>query len=233
MKNYVDTCRKIDRNREKLAELQGEIKATRNGGDRKTLEERKALHETLTSPDFLKLCEEEQILRLENKILCENARHELAALVIPALVEILLKYSGKPYGEKTKQKISDEMRERTGCRVHITRSYGSAAANVWPVDIPDKIGYRGLELNAGYNTGYILDEENKIREVPADALKISYISAYVENPRAHAKKILREFAKLKTEVEIMENKVRAFSDLLPSSMDSLDLHHNWRTYLSF
>lgn len=51
-------------------------------------------------------------LKITMKILKNNARVALFYDVLPVALEILAKYSGKPYGEKTRQKISDEVKKK-------------------------------------------------------------------------------------------------------------------------
>ena len=51
-------------------------------------------------------------LSLTIKFLQNNARISLFHDVMPVLLDILSKYKGKPYGEKTREKIAKELEER-------------------------------------------------------------------------------------------------------------------------
>lgn len=81
-------------------------------------------------------------LKIIMKILKNNARVALFYDVLPVALEILAKYSGKPYGEKTRQKISDEVKEKTNCRFYIGSRYGSHSFEVYGVTICT--GYRNM-----------------------------------------------------------------------------------------
>ena len=84
--------------------------------------------------DMLKVSEEKKDLKITLKILKSNARIALFNDVLPVALEILKKYAGKPYGEKTKQKISDEVKEKTNCRFYISSRWDSYSFDLYPVD---------------------------------------------------------------------------------------------------
>lgn len=121
-------------------------------------------------------------LKITMKILKNNARVALFYEVLPVALEILTKYSGKPYGEKTRQKISDEVKEKTNCRFYIGSRYGSHSFEVYPVDD------FGNDYNISCGTEYFngnkkpLLVDNKIQLVTFDEITLYYISReYVEN----------------------------------------------------
>ena len=55
--------------------------------------------------------------KLKLKLMQNNARISLFNEVMPIVLEVLQKYNGKPHGEKTSQKIRDEIKEKTNCFV--------------------------------------------------------------------------------------------------------------------
>lgn len=121
-------------------------------------------------------------LKITIKILKNNARVALFYDVLPVALEILAKYSRKPYGEKTRQKISDEVKEKTNCRFYIGSRYGSHSFEVYPAD-----GF-GNDYNISCGTEYTngnkkpLLIDNKIQLVTFDEIGLYYISReYVEN----------------------------------------------------
>lgn len=121
-------------------------------------------------------------LDLTIKILKNNAKIALFNDVLPVALEILAKYSGKPYGEKTRQKISDEIKEKTGCRFYIESHYGSQSFEVYPVER----GGNGYNISCGtdYTDGCKkpLLVNNKIQLVTFDELALYYISReYIED----------------------------------------------------
>ena len=87
--------------------------------------------ETIIDGCSLDNCEEkyQQLVDLNNrlrdinitlKFLKNNARISLYESVMPVIVEVLMKYKGKPLGEKTKEKIYKECQDKINCYISIT-----------------------------------------------------------------------------------------------------------------
>lgn len=132
--------------------------------------------------DMMKASEEKKNLQITIKIFKNNAKIALFNEVLPVALEVLAKYSGKPYGEKTRQKISDEVKEKTNCRFYIGSRYSSHSFEVYPVD-----GF-GNDYNISCGTEYTngskkpLLVDNKIQLVTFEEIALYYISReYVEN----------------------------------------------------
>lgn len=116
------------------------------------------------------------------KILKNNAKIALFNDVLPVALEILAKYSGKPYGEKTRQKISDEVKEKTNCRFYIESHYGSQSFEIYPVECCSN-AYNiscGTDYTDGCKKPLLVN--NKIQLVTFDELALHYISReYIED----------------------------------------------------
>lgn len=75
----------------------------------------------------IKANEELQIdTKIQRSLLTTNARIALFNETAPVLLEELNKYAGKPYGEKTKEKIYNAFKARTNCGFYIKDSNTSA-----------------------------------------------------------------------------------------------------------
>lgn len=126
--------------------------------------------------DMMKASEEKKNLQITIKILKNNAKIALFNEVLPVALEVLAKYSGKSYGEKTRQKISDEIKEKTNCRFYIASRYGSDSFEVYPVDT------FGNDYNISCGTDYTdgskkpLLIDNKIQLVTFDEIGLYYIA---------------------------------------------------------
>lgn len=121
-------------------------------------------------------------LKISRHILKSNACVALFNEVLPVLVEVLEKYKGKPYGEKTKQKISDEVQNRAGCRAYIGSRYSSQTVEFYPVNSygNDYNISIGTKYNNGQCSKFLID--NKIQAVPVEDLMLCYVSReYVED----------------------------------------------------
>ena len=153
----------------KFIEILEEIKQTR-----------KAI--TATEKDMIKAATEKKDLQITLKILKNNARIALFNEVLPVALDVLKKYVDKPYGEKTRQKISDEVKAATNCRFYISSSWGDHSYEIYPVN---EFGYEynitcGTNYTDGRKKPLLID--NKIQLVSFDELALYYISReYVED----------------------------------------------------
>lgn len=128
-----------------------------------------------TNNDIIKTTERKQDLQIALKILQNNAKIALFNEVMPVALEVLSKYNGKPYGTKTKQKISDEIKEKTNCHFYISSRYGFDSFDIYPSEV-------GNEYNISCGTEHqkqiLID--NKIQPVKFEEVQLYYIdSEYV------------------------------------------------------
>lgn len=174
-----------------------------------------------------------QVLEIENKIIRDNLRRMIYNAVIPAALDILRKYNGKPYGEKTRSKISDEMKAHTGCAMYLSSRYDIGKIDITPLDAH---GYTNCAFR--YNDFDIYTKQhmnvlsgNKINgSLTADDLYLSDCPAQVSDPHAHALKIIEEFRRIKDSYSAFERELSAFNSLLPSDMDRRSVRE-FRNYL--
>ena len=126
--------------------------------------------------DMIKASEEKKDLQITIKILKSNARIALYNEVMPVALEVLAKYDGKPYGEKTKQKISDEVKAATNCRFYISSSWNSYSYDIYPVDgfCNDYNITCGTDYTNGSKKPLLID--NKIQLVTFDEIGLYYIA---------------------------------------------------------
>lgn len=132
--------------------------------------------------EILENSERKKDLELTRKILKNNAKIALFNEVLPVALEILKKYSGKPYGEKTREKIAEEIKAATNCRFYISSRYDSHSFEVYPVDTfgNDYNISCGAKYTNGNKKPLLIN--NKIQLVTFDDLEIYYISnVYVED----------------------------------------------------
>lgn len=118
-------------------------------------------------------------LRLTIRLLQNNARIALFRETMPVLLEVLVKYKGKPYGEKTSAKIAQEVEKRTGARAYIIAKYNQDAISIYP---PQGFGNTySITVGPSYNPetkSYprILIN-NKIQVLPLECFSIWYIKS--------------------------------------------------------
>ena len=131
---------------------------------------------------MIKVSEEKKDLQITIMILKNNAKIALFNEVMPVALDILSKYAGKPYGEKTKQKISDEVKTATNCRFYISSRWSEYSFDVYPLDefSNDYNITCGTNYTDGSRKPLLID--NKIQLVTFDEIELYYISReYVDD----------------------------------------------------
>lgn len=151
--------------------------------------------------DFATLGAELATAKKIGLILKNNYNHRLAADVLPALVEVLKKYNGKKYGEKTRKKMGEEFKTMTGCGLYLDRyvfSQKSNHAHIYEM----RDGYRhGEEIEFFTNSNNIISEDNVIQAQPADAFNLYDYREYIENPAER----VADLAEKKNELDELRN----------------------------
>lgn len=133
------------------------------------------------SEDLKKAQEMTKNLSLTIKFMQNNARIALFHDVMPVLLDILSKYKGKPYGEKTREKIAKELEERIGARAYIGTRYDTDEIRIYP---SNSFGNTyTITIGTKPNEHVLID--NKIQILPIDSFSIWYINKrYFEDIQA-------------------------------------------------
>ena len=198
-KTLAEIAEEIKSTRAKIERIKNEIEKSENeffALDDNT--QKKYLLDTPRDARIMRKWEEQraEVAKLEKiaLLLRHNYRAILAAQVLPAFIEILKKYDGKKAGEKTREKISEEMRTACGCSVWFERNYNSQKSET--AHIGDFIRREQIEIYTK-NRAAIIDEQNTINgKLTADDLRI-YIGEYIDNPAQR----LEEIEKARATVE--------------------------------
>lgn len=163
--------------------------------------------------EMLENSERKKDLALAKKILTNNAKIALFNEVLPVALEILKKYSGRPYGEKTREKIAEEIKAATNCRFYINSRYDSHSFEVYPMDSI------GNDYNISCGTKYINGSKkpllinNKIQLVAFDDLELYYISNdYVKDIPFRIKTLKRLYEDAVTKQKELDEICRSFND---------------------
>ena len=110
--------------------------------------------------------------KLKLKLMQNNARISLFNEVMPIVLEVLQKYNGKAHGEKTSQKIREEIKEKTDCFVYVyADSFRivpcGTVGNTYNVEC-------GTKYENGNKKKVLID--NKINLVSMEDLEVYYIN---------------------------------------------------------
>lgn len=198
-KTLAEIAEEIKNTRAKIEGIKDEIEKSENeffALDDNT--RTKYLLDTPKAERIMRKWEEQraEVAKLEKiaLILRHNYRAILAAQALPAFVELLKKYDGKKAGEKTREKISEEMRTACGCSLWFERNYNSQKSET--AHICDFIRREQIDIYTK-NRAAIIDEENTINgKLTAEALRAD-IGEYIENPAQR----LEEIEKARATVE--------------------------------
>lgn len=169
-------------------------------------------------------CETTRDLYLTVRLLQNNARIALFHDVMPVLLEVLAKYKGKPYGEKTRAKIAQEVEERTGARAYIDTKYNQDCIIIFPI-----LGFgntysitAGLKYNSETKEHDRMLIDNKIQVLPLECFEVWYIrSEYFEDiPAAVAE--MKELYKKAVEMQKeLDNVCSAFNKYAVEGIESI------------
>lgn len=143
---------------DKIITAWGKLRAC--GGKAETLTEAERKRNDEITARIAEREQENKRDKLRAEILRENLKAAMFEQAKAALFEILQKYDGKPYGEKTREKIAAEMEEKTGLYMYISRRYSSAEIRIYkrtPYGASEEI-----TAGAGGNDPQVLTAENKI-----------------------------------------------------------------------
>ena len=178
MKKYIEVLQEVEKTSEAItAAKNNETRLVNSYMELENLVDRHNARKA-NEADIMKNTENIQRLEITRKILRNNAKVALFNEVLPVALDILSKYAGKPYGDKTREKISNEVKAATNCRFYIaSRSrYGSDSYEIYPVD-----GF-GNDYNISCGTEYTdgskkpLLVDNKIQAVSFEEIALYYIS---------------------------------------------------------
>lgn len=158
--------------------------------------------------------------KLKLKLMQNNARISLFNEVMPIVLEVLQKYNGKAHGEKTSQKIREEIKEKTNCFVYVyIDSFRivpcETIGNTYNVDC-------GTKYENGNKKKVLID--NKINVVSMEDLEVYYINrTYFEDLEATVEKLKRIHAEAKQKQEELKALCSQFNKLSVEGIK--DLNH--------
>lgn len=200
-----------------------------------TIEERKAAHAAMMKRTE-DAANELDALEIETKIRHDNIRRMIYDATLPAILEILQKWNGKPYGEKTKQKISDEMKARFNCALYLSNTYGGKIDLV-PLNGEGYTNYNfrydEFDIFTRYTDGQqpnILNDNRINGTLTPDDVYLSDCPEIVPDPSARAAEILAAFTELKRKQDQFKQEVAKFNNLLPSGIERCHVS-GFRNYL--
>lgn len=159
----------------------------------------------------------ERIKKCELKIkyLNNNAKIAFFNEAMPSVLEVLSKYEGKPYGKKTEEKITNEVKEKINCYAYIR----SGQIHVFQVGKHNYEFYCGIKSELG-NEKKILDG-NKIQHIEMEDLSISYINTtYYEDIDSTIEELERLHKEAKQKQDELNEIFEKYNELTVDGIDT-------------
>lgn len=235
MKKYTEVLAQIETAREEMKHAQQEIenadKAYSNIFEGLTLKERinkKKESEVIEMHDtYLKAIEKWSNIEINCKVkialLKNNAKFALMNDVVDVVVDAFNKFSGKPYGEKTKEKISNEVKEKVNCGAYIYN-------NIIHVYMINYIG-REYDLEIGmknYSNKFLIN--NKLQKFTRNDLKLyNGSSNYIENVDTEVKYIRDTQTKIIEKEQELEKMCEEYNKHTMNGINSIIIRSNAST----
>lgn len=233
MKNYKTILQAIKNNADAITAKEGQIadlelrfekQAARHAGDtgklRELVQASKA-HEA----EVIAISEDIYRLKLENAVLRENAKASFSWYALPIIADACSKYNGKQYGEKTQEKIRDEVRAH-GIGFYFQGYSSKTTLNIYALDDNGYHFGNSLDLELytmNYNEPFVT-EDNKLN---FQALNVNMRYRYADKPEAHVNKIIRTYKAYQAAMEKAKGVESALNDILPESLG----HYNNTGYI--
>lgn len=196
--------------------------------------ERKAISASIIKEDedaATKLYTEAEELKSVNKILQENEKAAFCEEVTPIIKDIMQKYNGKQYGEKTRQKIYDAA-HAANIGFYFDGYRSKDTIHIYTLSNEGYKVFNGPEVTIyartpdGNKYAEFISEKNTIQDF--SNINFLYGYTYTENPtskRAEIEKAYKEFSELVNLAKQAESKLNS---LMPDNTK----HFNVIGYLS-
>jgi hypothetical protein len=171
--------------------------------------------------------------KIKIAILTQNAKRAFFAENIGKICEIWNRYAGKKYGEKTADKIRDELRTATGAGVWISRNYNETKITIY---LQRANGCAVLPNNETEINAYIkdytpTDDENKIKPLDAGAVVLYWCGAYVDDIGEHLRKFYEAREALRVAEENAKQAREAYNELTRGNMTRADRAQGFPTWI--
>lgn len=162
-------------------------------------------------------------LKIARELMKNNACVALYHDVLPVVLEVLQKYSGKPYGEKTEKKIADTIHEKTGCRAYIRSRYGNDEICIYPDVFGNTYNITcGPHPNADREKQEHLLNGNKINPLPFESFSLWYIPTnYIDDIPAAVEELKRLRAAAVEKQKELATICSAYNSIARGSMEHI------------
>ena len=154
------------------------------------------------------------------RVLENNFRNVFFEENIGKIVEILNKYVGKKAGEKTRQKVKDEIFEAIGVKFYFeNRFFEANSCDSFTLQPLTEKGFSynelSMEVNMVYNKdkdNYIIDKNNIFQNLEIENFKLSYTWNYIDNLDGFIFNQEKEQQKIKYMQEVLNDLINNYNE---------------------
>lgn len=156
------------------------------------------------------------------KVMQSNAVIAFKFQVFPKILEILNKYAGKRIGDKTNEKIQNEIQSVTGCHVTFNQMRN---IDIWTdyYNLPD----RRITMYSVYGETNFIEEDGKLKLKKLDVNM--YImpkgEEYIENVEEYTNRKMKEVAEINEKLKELRDMVTAYNEDLTEGFDRLSTYN--------
>ena len=161
--------------------------------------------------DFLKDAEKKQTLKHYLKVYNFNVEKLFILENMQIIIDIFNGFKGKKCGEKTREKIRAEVKEKCGCGL----GFDDRSIRIFLYDFSI---YKNLYIYTKYIDGkslYILDNDNKIIELSKDMFLLPDAEIIINDIEGYAEQKQAEFLKLKQMYNALEEATKQYNHNCP------------------
>lgn len=235
MKKYAEILREIENARASMRDTSKTEKqldhlllreALRNG-EPEQIEKARAAYKAAEAR-YIEECTHNDNLNIKIEILKDNAKQALFSETIGTICDIWNKYENKPHGEKTAQKIRDELKTATGYYISIGNRYDDARITLYNRGNMDNIEicpiWNGEKQPA-------LTNNNKIVRLNPENMRVYYCGAYVDDVDAHIIALRTAHSAAIAAEEALKEAVNKYNELTRGSIQHASSREGVKHYL--
>lgn len=237
MKKYTEILKEITNTRSNItdtAKIEKELdreamKTAHVDGNTEELEKARIKYKE-SEQRYIKELQKNENANLKIQILKDNAAQAFFAENINTICNIWNKYIGKSHGEKTAEKIRDEIKAATGYYVSITNRYTTANIHIYS-GYNTHDSFNSLEFcPLDYNTK-ALDNNNKILELNSGDFHVYCCGEYVNDVTAHIEALRKAHAAAKEAEKAYSEAVRTYNTLTRGTIQTASTHDGVKNWL--
>lgn len=163
-------------------------------------------------------------LKIQNRLLMHNIKTAFICDTLPVVVDVLNKYAGKPYGEKTKQRINDEIKTACGCYIYFDNYYLNVCVSgcVGHSNNDYKVTIK-YDKDANNDTNFLIG--NKIQPLSMDILNIYGSHAgIIENVSEYANNIINLRREIFKKADALNDEIKKYNSLTTDFLPDINTY---------